>query len=83
MEIAKIVYTSSVGSCNARFGTLCDACVSSSVADEDTLLRRALFRDMLCSVVTIRGGIDEMVVGIRNVIECGRERVGANAMAAI
>ena len=45
-EIAKILYTSSVGSCNARLGTLWGACVSSEiVAYEATLLRRALFRD--------------------------------------
>ena len=85
MEITKIVYTSSVGSCNARFGTFCDACVSSGVADKDTLLRRALFRDLLCSEVTIRGdlGIDEMVVEIKNGTERGRERDGTSALAVI
>lgn len=75
MEVAKIAYTSSVGSCNARFGTLCDASVSSSgMAEEDTLLRRAFFRDMLSSMVTTRGdlGIDEMVVEIKSAGESGK-----------
>jgi hypothetical protein len=57
MEIARIVYMSSVGSLNVAFRTACDADMSSDAVEElpVVLLGRARFRGMTRVVVVATG----------------------------